>query len=720
MRIAFALLAALMVLPPSASAVRPEFWRLQSAGDFLGGESEGIAINSTGQLLAGPAVSKIASFPEPFVLSQASDGAGNRFVGTGNEGRVYRVTNAEAKPLFKAAEPEVYALALNRGALYVGTSPFGKIYKVDLSTGSSTTFFDPQEAYIWALVPLADGSLVAGTGVEGRVWKIAPDGKGVVLFDAPETHVRSLAASGTRILAGGAGEGRIYELGSTEGGRALFDSDFTEITAIWIDSSGIGWAAGVSSVLPTSAPPKPEPPPPGQPAQGQPQQPAQQPSQPASEPRPAVDVSVSFEQPSGPAMSGGSSELYRIDRDGFVTAVRKFDREMIYAIAPGDGEGSLLLGTGPLGRIYRWSGGEVALAASLPEKQVVSIDAGRDGVVATTTNSGAAYRLGRPGEGKVEYRSPVKDTGRFSTFGEYLIEGRGLEGLRSSFRSGNTATPDETWSAWSTSTGPAGRIGAPPARYLQWRISADRASSELTINSLTAGYANRNVAPSIDTLAVNDPGVVFINASYPSAPQVIDATNPDEYGIFSSLDAPRERNEQGKRLFRKGYRTITWKATDANGDALRYSVALRPRAGTSWLRLRDNIEETQINFDTSQLPDGIYEVRLVATDAHDNPTAALTDDRAGVFFTVDNTVPSIAASRSGDAIVVTVRDALSPLSKAEYAIDAKEWVRIQPADGLTDSQEEEFRLPRTEVEGKFVIFRVVDSSWNVASSSVAP
>jgi hypothetical protein len=426
-----------------------------------------------------------------------------------------------------------------------------------------------------------------------------------------------------------------------------------------------------------------------------------------------------FDQPSA-GVGGGSAELYRIERDGFVTSARKFDREMIYSLAGADRDGGILIATGPLGRVYRWSAGELALAASLPDKQVVSLDAAGDGVIATTTNSGAVYRLGRSGEGTLEYRSAVKDTARFSTFGEFLLEGRGLTSVRSSFRSGNTATPDETWSQWSSTTGPAGRVAAPPARYLQWRLTADRAPADFAVHSMTVAYSNRNVAPVIESLTVNDPGVVFVSGAYPSSPQVLEATNPDEYGIFSSLDGPRDRNDPGKRLFRKGYRTITWKASDPNGDSLRFAVHLRPRGSNAWLRLRENIEETQINFDTSQLPDGVYEVRLLASDERDNREKPLSEKREGVTFTVDNTVPAIAVTRGGDAITVTVRDALSPITTAEYAIDAKQWVRLQPVDGLADSPEEEFRFSRADVDGKFVIFRVVDASWNVASSSVAP
>ena len=58
---------------------------------------------------------------------------------------------------FDSAELEVHALALApEGGLYVGTSPDGRIYRVD-SRGQATTFFDPEDTYIWALATDAKG-----------------------------------------------------------------------------------------------------------------------------------------------------------------------------------------------------------------------------------------------------------------------------------------------------------------------------------------------------------------------------------------------------------------------------------------------------------------------------------------------------------------------------------------------------------------------------------
>jgi hypothetical protein len=391
----------------------------------------------------------------------------------------------------------------------------------------------------------------------------------------------------------------------------------------------------------------------------------------------------------------------------------------VYAISGGSG-GSIYLSTGPLGRIYDLKGNEISLVATVPEKQVVSFSNDPAAVLVTTTNSGAIYRLERNANSKSEFRSPVKDTGRFSSFGHFRVDGTNLprDGVRVSFRSGNTASPDETWSRWFDIDGLSGKVGAPQARYLQWKIALQNPPRNVGLDAVTVAFLNRNAAPMIESVLVNDPGVVFVSGSYPGSPQVLEATNPDEYGIFTGLDSPRDKTDPGKKLYRKGFRTISWKASDPNGDALRYSVSFRRKHDTNWLRLRDNIEENQINFDTSQLPDGIYETRVVATDAPDNPEAPLSDDREGVEFTVDNSAPTIQVTSRGDEVMVTVRDTLSPVGKVEYSIDAQKWLRLLPEDGIADSTEERFILKRKDVENRFVVIRAIDAFSNVATSSV--
>lgn len=698
-------------------AVQPQFWRVQTAEDFLAGELEGFAITSRGELRAAPAMRKLASFNDPFVLSQTTAPNGDRFFGTGNDGKVYRLRGEELKLLFTAPEPEVYAVAFHNGALLAATSPNGKVYRVSPENGTHSLFFDPKQAYIWALEVLDGGDVAVATGVEGQLFRVNAKGEGKLLYDASDTHIRSLARrKDGSLLAGASGKGRIYSISRDGNAIALFDSPLNEIASVHVDANGTGWAAAVSNVLPSSAP-KAQPRPQQQQQQQQQQSGEKKEAEPSS--TQAVEVSFSFDDSAASAAAqSGSSEVYRIDPDGFVETVRKFEREMVYAVTGGE-NGSLLLATGPNGRVYDLRNGELALIGAVPEKQIVSIA----GNIITTTNAGAVYRMESRSATNPEFRSAAKDAERFSRFGQYRIEGRNLDAssIAISFRTGNTRTPDATWSPWTApQSALEGTVSAPPAQYVQWRLQMPKASPDVTVDGVTVAFMNRNVAPEIEALVVQDPAVIFVSNAYPSAPQVLEATNPDEYGIFTSLDAPRDRTpaEQGKRMFRRGFRTVSWRASDANADQLRYTLSFRLKGSDRWLRLRENMDETQINFDTSQLPDGRYELRLVATDANDNPDAALTDVKEGVEFDVDNGAPKIVASQGSGDVTVRITDDLSPIGKVEYSVDADKWIRMTPVDGIADSRDETFRLDRSAVAGKFVIIRAVDAFYNVGTTSV--
>ena len=706
----------------NAYAVAPQFWRVRSADEFLAGEIEGFAVTSRGELKPAPTVRKIASFTDPFVLSQATGTNGDQFFGTGNEGKVYRLRGSDLKLVYTAAEPEIYSIAFRDGSLYVASSPNGKVYKVDPESGKGTTFYDPKQAYIWSLLFLSNGDLAVGSGVEGKLFRVTPKGEGKLWFDSPETHIRSMALRpGGQLLAGGSGQGRLYAVSADGSAHALYDSALSEISSIYVDGNGIGWAAGVSNVLPTSAPKPAQKPSQQQQQQGGGQQ-QQQAADAKKDESANVEVSFTFDDSGSSTSQAGTGELYRINKDDFVEIVRKFDREMIYAINAGR-EGSIVLSTGPQGRIYEFRDGEAALIGNVPEKQIVSISTAGGATLVTTTNSGAVYRLDSGLSNRAEFRSASKDVERFSRFGHYRIDGNRVGGgtLAIAFRTGNTRNPDGTWSAWSTpSTEPSGSISSPAGRYIQWKLTMPKPAADVTVDGVTIAFVNRNVAPSIDAVSVQDPAVVFISSAYPASPQVVEATNPDEYGIFSSLENPRDRGEQqGKRVFRKGYRTVMWRAHDENGDSLRYSVSFRQKGSTRWLRLRENIEETQLNFDTSQLPDGVYEVRIVASDAIDNPELPMTDSKEGIEFQVDNSAPSISAKNGGDDVVITVSDSLSAVGKVEYSADAQKWIRLTPEDGIADSPNETYRVKANVVDGKFVVIRATDAFYNVSTSSVS-
>src|SRR5499427_7841423 len=172
---AAAIAAASLVALQASSA---KFFQAATQNEFLKGDVENLSIDAHGQLTLGPATDLVYETSAPFLWSMLAAPDGTLFVGTGNEGKVFRIdAQGKGSLFFDSTELEAHALALApNGGLYVGTSPDGRIYKLD-KNGESTPFYNGDEKYIWALASDAKGNVFAGTGDKGLIQKITPDGK---------------------------------------------------------------------------------------------------------------------------------------------------------------------------------------------------------------------------------------------------------------------------------------------------------------------------------------------------------------------------------------------------------------------------------------------------------------------------------------------------------------------------------------------------------------
>ena len=181
------------VLASRCTASSPKFFQAATQADFLKGDVENLSIDSRGQLVLGPATELVYETPSPFLWTVVPGADGSLFVGTGNDGRVFRVDRrATGTSFFDAAELEVHALApAPTAACTSARSPDGKIYKVDRN-GTPTTFFDPEEKYIWALATDADGQSTRHRR-EGRRLQDRADGKGAPFYQTKATHATALA-----------------------------------------------------------------------------------------------------------------------------------------------------------------------------------------------------------------------------------------------------------------------------------------------------------------------------------------------------------------------------------------------------------------------------------------------------------------------------------------------------------------------------------------------
>ena len=87
---------------------------------------------------------------------------------------------------------------------------------------------------------------------------------------------------------------------------------------------------------------------------------------------------------------------------------------------------------------------------------------------------------------------------------------------------------------------------------------------------------------------------------------------------------------------------MRWAAHDDNGDDLTYSLYLRGDGEHVWRLLKDNITEKAYSFDATLIPDGGYQIKVVASDAPSHtPGDALTGDKESERFEVDTTPPVV-------------------------------------------------------------------------------
>ena len=201
----FLLVVLLIVLGTvPAFASDPIVWDIGSRAELLKGEARGISINDAGVITLAPEATPVFNTEQPYVWSSAIDAAGNVYLGTGHDGKLFRIaSDGKGSLLFKASELDVTALAIAKdGAIFAATSPDGKVYRVT-TDGKSEVYFDPEDKYIWSLAMLNDGSLAVGTGDNGKLYRVRAAGAKPaesLLIDTNQTHVMSLAVMRAAIL----------------------------------------------------------------------------------------------------------------------------------------------------------------------------------------------------------------------------------------------------------------------------------------------------------------------------------------------------------------------------------------------------------------------------------------------------------------------------------------------------------------------------------------
>lgn len=717
----------------SAGASQPRFFEFEGAAPFLGGELDGLSVDSEGHVSLAPAAREVHDTATPYVWSLVADSKGTLYAGTGNEGQVFRVQGGKGEPFFKADELEVHALALGPdGRLYVGTSPDGKVYAVD-AQGKGSLFFDPPEKYVWALAFDPQGRLLVATGADARVHRVDREGKGEVLFTSPETHFTALAVDGEgRAYVGSAPGGVVYRLEGAGKAFVLADTAFSEVKALDVAPDGTLYAALFESAGAETSVPAPPP---------------TTTTVPTVTGEAQVTISETFAvMPTTPAAgmptlaaattatSGAKGGVLRLAAGDVETLWTSTEDAPHALVATPQG---VLVGTGDKGKLFRVQGDQTwSMLATFPAQQVTALaHAPNGGVALATSNAGKLWLVGALPRERGTFTSTAQDAGTVASWGRVRWEARLPDGARVQVqtRSGNTQAPDDTWSEWSGAYahGEGETSTSPRARFLQVRatLAGDGERAPL-LDSVSVAYLQRNLRPQVTTLTVHPPGQVFQKPiSVTGEVEVLGLEAPDDADDDALAQAARNAvmavNPYARKLVRRGIQTLSWKAEDPNQDTLVYDIFYR-RAGDSRFRpLRQGLTEPVFAWDTTTLPNGRYVVKIAARDTPGNPPGlALTGEKESAPFEIDNTPPNLVAAlveRSPARVRVTARDDGSVIRRAEYAVDGQRWLEVYPTDGIDDSPEETYEitpaLPAGPGPHVFVV-RVADLLGNVASVQV--
>src|ERR687885_518198 len=104
-----ALLLIFLFIPVQAG--QPVVWETSGRAELLKGDSRGVSISDTGVLMLAPKLTEVFNTQQTYVWSSAVDNQGNVYLGTGHDGKIFKVSAAgSGSLLYDSAELDVTAL----------------------------------------------------------------------------------------------------------------------------------------------------------------------------------------------------------------------------------------------------------------------------------------------------------------------------------------------------------------------------------------------------------------------------------------------------------------------------------------------------------------------------------------------------------------------------------------------------------------------------------
>lgn len=629
--------SAALSLVSNADAVGTRRVAIRTADSFAEGKLEGVAVDSSGVLRPGYDLGAVAIKDATTVWSALELNDGKVLLATGNEGKLIEYSKGGAKVV---AESKALVLtSLCRGfkdRIFVAALPGGKI--LEYTQGKLKDWVTlPDEAQIYQLAfDATSQALFAATGPQGKLYRITADGKAQVYFDAPEEHLASVAIAKRGVLVGTGDKAKLYEVTAPGRSRVVYDFKVTEVRAIVVDANGDILAI-------------------------------------ANEIKSGRSLPNANQESAKKTSSSGKGALYRFENGETPEVLLESKDEHLASLAL-DAQGRPVVGTGEKGRVYTVSDlHHSTLLADVDERQVSAVTFGKAGTLVIASDPLVVHPVQGVGGANAVWTSAVFDAGFRARFGRLSWEGSGQ--IEFETRSGNTQEPGDSWSPWSAAMKAPGKISSEPARFLQIRARF-RSDAAAELREVNVAFVTDNLKALITEIEVENTSTESF--SEPNAK-------------LSASGGPLSGKPSDDVELR-------WKVDNPDKDELRYRLWYSPVKTGQWFPLLEPNQvwtKTNYTWDTSQLPEGKYRVRVEASDELANPPQRVKRHQLeSHLIVVDNTAPVIQGLVvNGRRATFKVVDGIGPIARVEVALaGSPQWFPFDPIDGVFDDPEEAFDL----------------------------
>jgi hypothetical protein len=612
------------------------------------------------------------------IFAMTTDIAGRLLVGiSGEKCRLCRFEADKMEIIFEPNDAKyIFAIAVGgTGDIYLGTGPEGKIYRLDPLGKKPHLAYDSRDKNILSLAVGPDGSIYAGSDNRGLIYRLNPQGEGAtVLYDSEQPEIAALLFTPQSDKDNG---------NNGKGPSETNNSLYAAATSAKIVQTQTQFAASI-----------PAGPPPGRPETEDDQEEQEEDGDDGNDGDQEEETGVNTvgggrkleiantkqSTPGKPAQPippirrstrpTSASNIYKISQDGFVTEIFK---ESAIFFCLGQQDNKLLVGTGNNAQLYSVDPASEQQAVIYEDEQAVQITAiavSGDDVYLGTANPAKLIKMDSGFAPEGTYISDLIDAEQPAKWGKLQLEADIPAGCKVmvASRSGNVKDiNDPTFSPWTESveiTEPV-QLQCPLGRFCQYKLvlqSEDGKQSPL-IREIAVASTVPNLAPQIESVtfdrlkAESKKGTFKINYR---------ATDENEDDLIYKID------------FRKLGRT-TWIELKDNLEATNFE----------WDGKTVEDGRYEIRVTASDERSNTTSTKLTGSRISD----PIVVDNTGPIA-VETKMTSMSRNNQRYMVFETeIMDQLSAIEKLEYTIDSNsDWIATVPNDLVYDTTKEQFTI----------------------------